>query len=52
MSHGRLLRLVSYTIVVCDNGPANSGLDFFCVFIPSEGFSRSGQVASGEIVTS
>ena len=32
------------------NGPANSGLDFFSVVIPSEGFSRSGQVASGDIV--
>ena len=44
--------LVSYTIAVCDNGPANSGLDFFSVFIPSEGFGRSGQVASGDIVKS
>jgi hypothetical protein len=39
-----------YTLVVCDNGPANSGMDFFSVFIPSEGFGRSGQVASGDIV--
>ena len=44
--------LVGYTIAVCDNGPANSGLDFFSVFIPSEGFGRSGQVASGDIVKS
>ena len=44
--------LVSYTIAVCDNGPANSGRDFFSVFIPSEGFGRSGQVASGDIVKS
>jgi hypothetical protein len=44
--------LVSYTIAVCDNGPANSGMDFFSVFIPSEGFGRSGQVASGDIVKS
>src|SRR5437773_243928 len=44
--------LVSYTIAVCDNGPANSGLDFFSVFIPSEGLGRSGQVASGDIVKS
>src|SRR5438552_1788322 len=44
--------LVGYTIAVCDNVPANSGLDFFSVFIPSEGFGRSGQVASGDIVKS
>jgi len=44
--------LVSYTIAVCDNGPANSGMDFFSIFIPSEGFRRSGQVASGDIVKS
>ncbi len=44
--------LVSYTIAVCDNGRANSGADFFSVFIPSEGFRRSGQVASGDIVKS
>jgi hypothetical protein len=42
--------LVSYTIAVCDNGAANSGADFFSIFIASEGFRRSGQVASGDIV--
>ena len=42
--------VVAYTLAVCDNGPANSGMDFFSVFIPSEGFRRSGQVASGDIV--
>jgi hypothetical protein len=42
--------LVSYTIAVCDNGPANSGTDFYSIFIASEGFRRSGQVASGDIV--
>ena len=44
--------LVSYTIAVCDNGAANSGTDFFSIFIPSEGFGRSGTVASGDIVKS
>src|SRR5689334_14743178 len=44
--------LVSYTLSVCDNGPANSGTDFFDIFIPSEGFGRSGNVTSGDIVKS
>jgi hypothetical protein len=44
--------LVAYTLSVCDNGPAGSGTDFFSVFIPSEGFSRSGTVASGDIAKS
>jgi len=44
--------VVAYTLALCDNGPANSGMDFFSVFIPSEGFRRSGQVASGDIVKS
>jgi len=42
--------VVAYTLALCDNGPADSGMDFFSVFIPSEGFRRSGQVASGDIV--
>src|SRR6266545_945861 len=41
--------VVAYTLALCDNGPADSGMDFFSVFIPSEGFRRSGQVASGDI---
>ncbi|HLB81842.1 MAG TPA: hypothetical protein VJJ54_02030, partial [Gemmatimonadales bacterium] len=41
--------LVSYTLTVCDNGPAGSGTDFFQVFIPSENFGVSGMVTSGDI---
>lgn len=41
--------LRSYTLTVCDNGPAGSGADFFQVFIPSENFGVSGQVTSGDI---
>ena len=41
--------LVSYTMTVCDNGPAGSGMDFFKVFIPSEQFGVAGQVTSGDI---
>jgi len=44
--------LVNYTVAVCDNGPAGSGMDFFSVFIPSENFGRSGTVTSGDIVKS
>src|SRR6266516_2291179 len=41
--------LRSYTLTVCDNGPAGSGTDFFQIFIPSEGFTVSGPVTSGDI---
>ena len=41
--------LVSYTLTVCDNGPAGSGSDFFQLFIPSQGFGLSGPVTSGDI---
>ena len=42
--------IVSYTVKVCDNGPAGSGKDYFSFFLPSEGFGRSGTVTSGDIV--
>jgi hypothetical protein len=42
--------LVSYTVQVCDNGPAGSGSDFLSIFIPSEGYGHSGSVTSGDIV--
>jgi hypothetical protein len=41
--------LVSYTVVLCDNGPAGSGTDFMSIFIPSEGYGRSGSVTSGDV---
>jgi len=41
--------LVSYTLTVCDNGPAGSGSDFFQLSIPSQGFGLSGPVTSGDI---
>src|SRR5437763_89734 len=43
-------RLVSYTVQLCDNGPAGSGSDFWSIFIPSEGYGHSGSVTSGDIV--
>ncbi len=42
--------VVSYTVQVCDNGPAGSGRDFFSFFLPSEQFGRSGIVTSGDVV--
>lgn len=42
--------IVSYTVKVCDNGPAGSGTDYWSFFLPSEGFGRSGIVTSGDIV--
>jgi hypothetical protein len=39
----------SYTVVVCDDGPEGSGMDFLSVFIPSAGYGRSGIVTSGDI---
>ena len=41
--------VVSYTVIVCDNGPAGSGADFFSIYIPSKGYGRSGSVTSGDI---
>jgi len=42
--------VVPYTIQMCDSGPAGSELDFWSIFLPSEGFGRSGSVTSGDIV--
>jgi len=44
--------LVAFTVVACDTGGPNSGMDFFGVAIPSEGYSRSGPVASGDVAKS
>ncbi len=44
--------LRSYTVAVCDNGSAGSGMDFWSVFIPAEGFSISGNLTSGDIAKS
>ena len=42
--------LVSYTVQACDNGPAGSGIDFWSIFLPSEGYGHSGSLTSGDIV--
>ena len=44
--------LVGFTVVACDNGPAGSGLDFFRLTVPHDGYERSGPVTSGDIVRS
>lgn len=41
--------LVSYTVVMCDNGAAGSGTDFVSLFVPSESYGRSGSVTSGDV---
>jgi hypothetical protein len=48
--------LASYTVIVCDDGPAGSGSDFLSLFIPASatllspaGYGRSGIVTSGDI---
>ncbi len=42
--------IVSYTVQLCDNGPAGSGGDFFSLYIPSKGYGRSGGVTGGDIM--
>lgn len=41
---------MSYTVALCDNGPAGSGADFFSFYIPEKGYGRSGVATSGDIV--
>lgn len=42
--------LLAFHVVACDNGPAGSGLDFFSIFVPADGYTRSGTLTSGDIV--
>jgi len=42
--------LVSYTAYLCDDGVAAGSGNFFNVVIPSEGFTVSGTVTSGDIL--
>jgi hypothetical protein len=42
--------IVSYTVVVCDGGPAGSGGDFLSFFAPSKHYGRSGMATSGDVV--
>jgi len=44
--------IVSYTVAVCDNGPAGSGMDLWSIFLPSESYDRSGNLTSGDIAKS
>src|SRR3989442_15085821 len=40
--------IVSYTVQVCDNGPAGSGMGFLSFWLPSGGFGRSGTATGGD----
>ena len=42
--------VVSYTVIVCDDGPQGSGRDFVSFYLPAEAYGRSGVVTSGDIV--
>src|SRR5213596_3391867 len=44
--------LPNFTVAVCDNGPAGSGLDFFSFSAPSISYSKSGTLTGGDIVKS
>src|SRR5437879_1403965 len=44
--------MVNFTVAVCDNGPARSGLDFFSFSAPSISYSKSGMLTGGDIVKS
>ncbi len=43
---------LGFTVAVCDNGPAGSGLDFFSFSAPSISYSKSGMLTGGDIVKS
>jgi len=43
---------LNFTVAVCDNGPAESGLDFFSFSAPSISYSTSGMLTDGDIVKS
>ena len=43
---------LNFTVAVCDNGPAGSGLDFFTFSAPSISYSKSGMLTGGDIVKS
>src|SRR5438552_737803 len=43
---------LNFTVAVCDNGPAGSGLDFFSFSAPSISYSKSGMLTGGDIVKS
>ncbi len=44
--------MLNFTVAVCDNGPAGSGLDFFSFSAPSINYSKSATLTSGDIANS
>src|SRR5437588_1854760 len=43
---------LNFTVAVCDDGPAGSGLEFFSFSAPSISYSKSGTLTGGDIVKS
>src|SRR5437899_5004681 len=43
---------LNFTVAVCDNGPAGSGLDFFSFSAPSINYSKSATLTGGDIAKS
>ena len=41
-----------FTVAICDNGPAGSGMDFFSLVIPAGSYTKSGTVTAGDVVKS
>ena len=41
-----------FTVAICDNGPAGSGMDFFSLVIPAGSYTKSGTVTAGDVVRS
>ena len=41
--------LRSYSVELCDNGPPGAGTDFLSIWVPDEGYGRSGILTSGDI---
>jgi hypothetical protein len=44
--------LLPFTLSVCDDGSAGSGVDFLRFYSPSGGYERSGNLSSGDLVKS
>ena len=44
--------LISFTLYICDNGPAGSGTDFLRFYMSSAGYDRNGTLSSGDVAKS
>jgi len=41
-----------FTVAICDNGPAGSGMDYFSLVIPAGSYTKAGTVTAGDVVKS